>query len=138
LESGKHLSPGRDNLDRAIKVRLKAGELARLQALCEEQKITLSAGVRRLVRAAACFSPSLDGALRDDVLALVEQWRAIGVNLNQVAKAIHTRQILSVGEAEAEIKECLALLQRQQALFVRLCAPRFDRARRALEEPGSS
>jgi hypothetical protein len=120
------------NQDAIVTVRLRADERDAFAVLCAQRGMTVSAGVRRLVRAADRFSPSFDGEERDLILKLTAQWQAIGTNLNQTVKAIHGGRVADVSEMLPNIARCRDQLHRQRGLFVALCAPTFEMARRAL------
>ena len=118
----------RSKRDQIVKVRLTGEEQARFRQICAERGITMSAGVRRLVREAAAFGPSMDGESRAAILELVEQWRAIGVNLNQLTKALHSRQNPNIGRLKEIINICIDDLESHAGVYRALCAPRFERA----------
>lgn len=70
-------------------VRLQPSERTRFAALCEEHGITMSEGLRRLARAAGGLGPTFDRDGRAAIEELAAQTRAVGVNLNQIARVMN-------------------------------------------------
>jgi hypothetical protein len=118
-------------------VRLTADEHDRFARLCAERKITAAEGMRRLVREAAGFGPTLDGESRDDLQRLIVEINAIGGALNQVARA---KNAWSVPDART-LKDRLQVVEETfdlfESMFSSICAPRRARALKAVETPSA-
>jgi hypothetical protein len=71
-------------------VRLTAGEDAALHEIARAQNITVSDLLRRFIHAAVGLGPLVDGDDRNLLRAVRAELNAIGVNLNQIARAMNT------------------------------------------------
>jgi hypothetical protein len=118
-------------------VRLTGEELSRFGEICAHRGIALAEGVRRLIREAAQFGPTLDGASRDEVRAMTAELKAIGRNLNQFVRAMNTGLAPDVGSLRAQIAVIQDTFQTYDRMFGALCAPRRGRAIAALEKPAA-
>ncbi|MGO4869215.1 MAG: hypothetical protein ACLPGW_01155 [Roseiarcus sp.] len=114
-------------------VRMNAEEHARFAELCRDRGITISAGLRRLAREAGAFGPSLDGQSSRDVRRMIAEWKAVGVNLNQVVRAMNVGRIPESQAIRARVQAALDQLRGHEAMFVSICGPRHARALEALE-----
>ena len=104
--------------------------------LCGARRIDASTGLRRLVREAAAFGPSLDGESRAAIVGLTAQLKAVGVNLNQVVRAMNTGLVPSSDAIVTSVQACAEQIKRAEAMFVSICEPRFQKAVAALSEGG--
>jgi hypothetical protein len=94
-------------------VRLTAAEDAVLHEIARAQSITVSDLLRRLIHAAVGLGPLVDGEDRELLRALRFELNAIGVNLNQIARAMNTGLVPPnklLAERLVELKEGLVAL----------------------------
>jgi hypothetical protein len=77
---------------KVVHVRLSEAEFLAFEAFCTDANLTVSKVLRRLVRQAAGLGPAFDGDLEETVLAHAEELRRVGVNLNQIARALNGRR----------------------------------------------
>lgn len=124
---------GRGRRDHVVHMRLDAEEHAWFSQLCIERDITISAGLRRLVREAAAFGPSLEGESQTLVKETIAHLRAVGVNLNQVVRAMNTGLVPDSARVRESVDQAVEQIHALRPMFVSICAPRFDRARRVLD-----
>ena len=104
--------------------------------LCDNRQIDASTGLRRLVREAAAFGPALEGESKSAVVALTAQMKAVGVNLNQVVRAMNTGLVPSSEAILTNVLACVEQIKRAEAMFVSICEPRFQKAKATLSEGG--
>jgi hypothetical protein len=71
-------------------VRLTAGEDAMLVEIARAQDVTVSDLLRRFIHAGVGLGPLVDGDDRELLRTLRVELNAIGVNLNQIARAMNT------------------------------------------------
>jgi len=114
-------------------VRMNAEEHARFAEVCRDRGITISAGLRRLAREASAFGPSLDGQSAEDVRCMIAEWKAVGVDLNQVVRAMNVGRLSESEAIRACIQAALDQLRGVEAMFVSICGPRHDLALKVLE-----
>jgi hypothetical protein len=119
-----------------LRARVTPDERERFMTLCDARRIDASTGLRRLVREATAFGPALEGDSRAAVLGLTAQLKAVGVNLNQVVRAMNTGLVPSSGAILANVQACAEQIKRAEAMFVSICEPRFQKAVAALAEEG--
>ncbi|SDR63413.1 mobilisation protein (MobC) [Rhizobiales bacterium GAS113] len=74
----------------SIRVAVSEEERRAVLALARDEDVTVSDYIRRLVRASVGLGPTLDGEDRALMIAVRGELRAIGVNLNQIARAMNT------------------------------------------------
>ena len=94
-------------------VRLTAGEDAVLHEVARAQNITVSDLLRRFIHAGVGLGPLVDGNDRKLLRAVRAELNAIGVNLNQIARAMNTGLVPPnklLGERLGELKEGLVHL----------------------------
>lgn len=115
-----------------LTVRLSAAEAASLAAAADALALTPSETVRRLVRAVAGLPLAADGCLAPAVEALAEQLRRIGVNLNQIVRAMHEGRVGIEDELLAAIEQLMLAVQATQALYAELGRQPRQAAQRAL------
>jgi hypothetical protein len=119
-----------------LRARVTPEERERFMTLCGARRIDASTGLRRLVREAAAFGPSLDGESRAAIVGLTAQLKAVGVNLNQVVRAMNTGLVPSSDAILTSVQACAEQIKRAEAMFVSICEPRFQTAVAALSEGG--
>ncbi|TPM90638.1 plasmid mobilization relaxosome protein MobC [Mesorhizobium sp. B2-1-3A] len=96
-------------------IRFSADELAGLKAIAEREGSTISEVVRRLVRAEAGHLPVASEALRPAIVDMTDQLRRVGVNFNQVVRAMNDGRVahdedleealIAVGELVRQFRE---------------------------------
>lgn len=116
-----------------LHVRVTEAELAGFSVFCSERRITVSEGVRRVVRAACGFGPTHDHETRDAILELAYQTRAIGVNLNQAVRALHRGKLPSDAALKQGLTRMAQVLSMQEELYRTLCSRARDEMARAIE-----
>ncbi|UWU26018.1 plasmid mobilization relaxosome protein MobC (plasmid) [Rhizobium sp. CB3060] len=79
----------RTSRQKVVHVRMSETEFLAFEAFCADVNLTVSEALRRLVRQAAGLGPAFDGDLKEIVLAHAEELRRVGVNLNQIARALN-------------------------------------------------
>jgi ABC-type transporter Mla subunit MlaD len=104
----------RTSRQKVVHVRMNEAEFLAFEAFCADVNLTVSEVLRRLVRQAAGLGPALDGDLKATVLAHAEELRRVGVNLNQIARALNGRREAQF-EALLDGVERLARLVGEQA-----------------------
>lgn len=75
---------------RSVRVRLSEMEFAALTSFAEDAALPVSEVLRRLAREAGGLGPTLEGELAVQFKSAVVQLRKVGVNLNQVARALNS------------------------------------------------
>ena len=116
-----------------VRLRLTEAELARLSAFCAERGLTPSEVLRRLAREAGGSGPTFDGETRIAIIELIRQMRAIGININQTARAMNAGLVPSNRQLQEAFGQLTALLVDQEALYSSLCAEMRERANRVTE-----
>jgi hypothetical protein len=127
--------PSRSDLARypmRLTVRLSAAEAAGLATAGQALALTPSETVRRLVRAVTGLPLAADGSLAPAVEALADQLRRIGVNLNQVVRAMHEGRAGVQDELLVAVEQLMLALQATQALYAELGRKPRQAAQRAL------
>src|SRR5208283_1114960 len=104
-----------------LRARVTPEERERFMTLCDNRQIDASTGLRRLVREAAAFGPALEGESRSAVMGLTAQLKAVGVNLNQVVRAMNTGLVPSSDAILTNVKACAEQIKRAEAMFVSIC-----------------
>jgi hypothetical protein len=112
---------------------MNAEEHARFAEVCRDRGITISTGLRRLAREACAFGPSLDGQSAQDVRHMIAQWKAVGVDLNQVVRAMNAGRLSESQAIRARVQAALDQLRDHEAMFVSICGPRHYLALKVLE-----
>jgi hypothetical protein len=127
--------PSRSDLARyplRLTVRLSAAEATVLAAAADALALTPSETMRRLVRAVAGLPLAADGRLAPAVDRLAEQLRRIGVNLNQVVRAMHEGRAGIEDELLTAMEQLMLAVQATQALYAELGRKPRQAAQRAL------
>jgi uncharacterized protein (DUF1778 family) len=103
---------------RALKARVSETEYQAIQRAADDAGLTVSAFLRSLLLEGAGVKPFLTEHDRAVVGLLVEDMRAIGVNLNQVARALNSKRAvhpdelsISLSNVEAIAAQCLLELR---------------------------
>lgn len=115
--------------DQVLHTRLSRDESAAFRSFCEENGLTSSEALRRLVRAAAGFGPTYDGEVRDIIREYARQLRAIGVNLNQIARIMNSGRTPDYPTLHAGIGRLSREIVVQSEDYTSLCAKARKRAR---------
>lgn len=82
----------RTSRQKVVHVRLSEAEFLALEAFCADVNLTVSEVLRRLVRQAGGLGLAFEGDLKQTVLAHAEELRRVGVNLNQIARALNGKR----------------------------------------------
>ena len=75
-----------------VRVRVSGNELQQIEAAAEAADLTISSFIRSLSLEGAGVKPVLSYEDRLVFAALAEEFRAVGVNLNQIARAINAKR----------------------------------------------
>lgn len=75
-----------------VRVRVNGSELQQIEAAAEAADLTVSSFIRSLSLEGAGVKPFLSYEDRMVFAALTEEFRAVGVNLNQIARAINAKR----------------------------------------------
>ncbi len=75
-----------------VRVRVSGSELQQIEAAAEAADLTISSFIRSLSLEGAGVKPFLAYEDRMVFAALAEEFRAVGVNLNQIARAINAKR----------------------------------------------
>ena len=116
-----------------IHARLSQDENLRFRAFCDENGLTVSEALRRLAREAAGFGPTFEGETRDAVRDYSKQLRAIGVNINQIARILNSGRTPDYATLQAGIGRLTQELIAQDEDYISLCARAHKRAQRQVE-----
>jgi hypothetical protein len=119
-----------------VHLRLSAEENAALMAVCMARKLTVSEGLRRLVREAGGLGPTLEGTDAGAVEAITERMTAIGDSLDAAVRTINVGR-LPEGELPRDALTGLSdALREAHWLYAGLC--RKAQARHATAMSGQS
>lgn len=80
----------RPKRNRSVRVRLSEAEFVALTTFAEEAALSTSEVLRRLAREAGGFGPTFEGEVAQRLKSTVVQLRKVGVNLNQIARALNS------------------------------------------------
>jgi mobilization protein MobC len=116
-----------------IHARLSQEENRRFRAFCDENGLTASEVLRRLAREAGGLGPTFEGETRDAVLDYAKQLRAIGININQIARILNSGRTPDYATLQAGIGRLTQELIAQDGDYVSLCARARKRAQRQIE-----
>lgn len=126
---GKDTKDTKAGKGQTLSVRVSGEEHVAIQAASEKAEMTVSAFFRSLLLEGAGVRPILTPDDRLIMVALLEEMRAIGVNLNQVARALNSGGTVGAGDLDDRLKD----VQRVQAAVVselRQMSRRAGQARR--------
>lgn len=118
--------------DQVLHTRLSHEERALFRAFCAEHGLTSSEVLRRFVRQAAGFGPTYDGEMRDAIVEYTRQLRAIGVNINQIARILNSGRTPDYPTLEAGLGRLTQELIAQSEDYASLCAKARRRAQRII------
>jgi uncharacterized protein (DUF1778 family) len=103
---------------RTLKTRVNDDEFEAIQKAAEKAELTVSAFLRSLLIEGAGVKPFLVDEDRAVIGLLLEDMRAIGVNLNQVARALNSKRtvhpselLISLRNVETIAAQCLLELR---------------------------
>lgn len=113
-----------------VHVRLSEDEFLALEAFCMEVRLSVSEVLRRLARDAGGLGPALDGEVVAAFRGNSEELRRIGVNLNQLARALSGGSEVRMDELLAGLGRLARLVGDQAQDIKVLCEGAQDRARR--------
>lgn len=113
-----------------IHARLSQEENLRFRMFCDENGLTASETLRRMAREAGGFGPTFDGETRNAVLDYAKQLRAIGVNINQIARILNSGRAPDYATLQAGIGRLTQELIAQDEDYASLCARARKRAKR--------
>lgn len=104
------------NKSRTLKTRVSHEEFEAIQTAADEANMTVSAFLRSLLVEGAGVKPFLVDEDRAVIGLLLEDMRAIGVNLNQIARALNSKRTvhpseLSIGLTNVEMIAAQCLLE---------------------------
>ena len=103
MDSG--LSATSKRKDRVVHIRFSSAEYDALEAAASAARMTVSAFVRSLSMEGAGVRPFLGEGDRLVLGLLADGMRAIGGNLNQIARAINTGMVPTEGDIAGSIKD---------------------------------
>nr|WP_181377356.1 plasmid mobilization relaxosome protein MobC [Ochrobactrum sp. LM19]AJW30026.1 mobilization protein (MobC) [Ochrobactrum sp. LM19] len=124
--------------DKAVRLRLSSDEFDALTAACQAANLSVSDVLRRQARSFAGLGPSFDGETRTVIRGMTEQMRAIGVNINQVARLMNSGRVPADEDMQASFGMLLDLLVEQQQFLMLLCVRERQRATKSVGEAVSS
>jgi hypothetical protein len=104
-----------------VHLRLSAEENSALMAVCAARKLTVSEGLRRLVREAGGLGPTLEGADADVVGALTDRMSAIGENLDAAVRMINVGRLPEGGVLRDALTGLSQALREAHGLYAGLC-----------------
>lgn len=108
--------------DQVLHTRLSSDESAAFRAFCDDNGLTSSEVLRRLARQAAGFGPTYDGEVREAIREYARQLRAIGVNINQIARILNSGRTADYPTLQAGIGRLTRELVMQGEDYMSLCA----------------
>lgn len=100
-----------------LTIRLSSAEASALGEAAAALSLSPSEAVRRMVRAVGGLPLGADVHLRPAVEALAEQLRRIGVNLNQVVRAMHEGRADIDAELATALDHLVLALEAAQLLY---------------------
>lgn len=115
-----------------LTIRLSAAEASALSEAAAALGLSPSEALRRMVRAVGGLPLMTDAHLRPAVEALAEQLRRIGVNLNQVVRAMHEGRAGVDAELGTALDHLVLALEAAQMLYGELGRRPRGQARAAL------
>lgn len=91
--------------DKVVRMRLSADELAAIEKAASAADMTMSAFMRSLLLEGAGVQPMLSGEDRTVMGLLADEMRAVGSNLNQLARSLNTGGAIRSADVDANIGE---------------------------------
>jgi uncharacterized protein (DUF885 family) len=117
-----------------VAVRLQPSEKAHFSAVCEAHGVTMSEGFRRLARAAGGLGPTFDSEAKAAIEELSAQTRAVGVNLNQIARAMNQGLVPADATLRKVLEDIAETIDGYDDLFVSMCARSRKLAVKAIKD----
>jgi antitoxin component of RelBE/YafQ-DinJ toxin-antitoxin module len=117
-----------------VAVRLQPSEKAHFAAICKEHGVTMSEGFRRLARAAGGLGPTFDGEAKAAIEELTAQTRAVGVNLNQIARAMNQGLVPPDPTFRKVLEDIASAIQAYDLVYVSMVARSRKLAVEALKD----
>lgn len=117
---------------KVVRLRLTPEEEAGVKAFAAGRNVTVSEAMRRLAREAGGLGPTVEREDRMAIQQLSVQLRAIGVNLNQMARALNAAQIPAADSMRSLLSELIESVGEVDDLYVSLCRKAVRRAERAV------
>ena len=124
----------REPRNRVVRLRLSETEWLLLSAVCIEKRSTMSAILRRAARAAGGLGPSFEGTTRRAIVEQSRQLRAIGVNLNQIARVLNAGKVPPDAQIQKVINPLIAAVTDTQNAYLSLC----DSAKARVFDPAAA
>ena len=93
-----------------VRVRVSGSELQQIEAAAEAADLTISSFIRSLSLEGAGVKPFLSYEDRMVFAALAEEFRAVGVNLNQIARAINAKREVHPDEVLMALGNVLTMM----------------------------
>lgn len=121
----------RETKSRVVHVRLSEVEHSRLLAFCSQARRTPSEVLRRLAREAGDYGPTFEGETRAAIIAYAKQLRAIGININQVARALNAGRAPSFQSLQDGLGALTQALIQQEQDYLSLCGAVRRRAEKS-------
>ena len=112
-----------------IHVRLTEEERVRFSALCEPDNLPVSEAVRRLMREAAGLGPTFEGDVAEKIGVLMQQLKAIGVDLSEAVRAINVGNAPDAAAMRATFEGFAETLWEVEGFYRSLCAVARERRR---------
>lgn len=116
-------------------VRLSETEFAALSSVASAVDLSVSEILRRLARSYAGLGPSFEGETRQRIRDMTVQMRAIGVNINQVARLMNSGRVPDDEHMRVSFGLLLDLLNEQQDFLLDLCVRERSRVCNADADP---
>lgn len=117
-----------------VHVRLAEAEFAALHAHCDAMGLSSSKAIRRMIRMFIGLGPSFDGETRQVIRDMMQQMRAIGVNINQVARLMNSGRVPEDEDLRVSFVLLLELLKHQEMFLGSLCDRSRDVVVRAVRD----
>jgi hypothetical protein len=101
---------GEKSKSEVVRVRVSGSELHQIEAAAEAADLTVSSFIRSLSLEGAGVKPFLSYEDRLVFAALAEEFRAVGVNLNQIARAINAKREVHPDEVLMALGNVLTMM----------------------------
>jgi hypothetical protein len=105
-----------------VSVRLQPVEKAHFSAVCKEHGVTMSEGFRRLARAAGGLGPTFDSEAKAAIEELSIQTRTVGVNLNQIARAMNQGLVPADATLRKVLEDIASAIQAYDQVYLSMAA----------------
>jgi len=112
--------------------RLSYAEYVGFKVAIEQLGLTQSEALRRFARAVSSSGPTYDGEVRDAIREYARQLKAIGVNINQIARILNSGRTPDYPTLQAGIGRLTKELVEQAEDYNSLCANARKRAQRQI------